>query len=63
LDARISSKVTVDKAIPDRRVMEEYLAVTSSSGVRDALLDAQSVIYDAWERTTVRSRTDSTTLA
>lgn len=48
MDARISSKVTVDKAIPDRRVMEEYLAVTSSSGVRDALLDAQNVIDDAW---------------
>ena len=37
--------------------MEEYLAVTSSSSIRDALLDAQNVIYDAWERTTVRSRT------
>lgn len=50
------SKVTADKAIPDRQAIEEYLANTSSSSVRDALLDGQNVIYDAWERTTVRSR-------
>ncbi len=36
--------------------MESYLATVDSSGRNDALARAQNVIYDAWERTTFRSR-------
>jgi tetratricopeptide (TPR) repeat protein len=43
--------------------MEGYLAAVTRSGAEDALLEAQNVIYDAWEQATARSRTARKALA
>ena len=50
------SKISTAQALPDRRVMEEYLAAITEDGKASALRDAQDIIYDAWERATSRSR-------
>jgi tetratricopeptide (TPR) repeat protein len=43
-------------ALPDRRAMESYLAATAARGRDDAIAKAQDVMYEAWDRTTSRSR-------
>ena len=43
-------------ALPDRRAMESYLATIAGRSRSDAITKAQDVMYDAWERTTSRSR-------
>jgi tetratricopeptide (TPR) repeat protein len=43
-------------ALPDRRAMESYLAAITGRDRNDAIAKAQDVMYDAWERTTSRSR-------
>jgi tetratricopeptide (TPR) repeat protein len=43
-------------ALPDRRAMESYLATIAGRSRNDAIGKAQDVMYDAWERTTSRSR-------
>lgn len=48
----------VAPALPDRRAMERFLAALSGGrgGGDDPTAKAQEVIYEAWERTTSRSR-------
>lgn len=43
-------------ALPDRRAMESYLAAIVGQSRDDALAKAQDIMYDAWDRTTSRSR-------
>src|SRR5271154_7435447 len=43
-------------ALPDRRAMESYLAATPARRRDDAIAKAQDVMYEAWDRTTSRSR-------
>jgi hypothetical protein len=43
-------------ALPDRRAMESYLATVAGGPRDDALASAQNIMYDAWDRTTSRSR-------
>ena len=45
-------------ALPDRRTMERFLAALGGSrgGGNDPTEKAQDLMYDAWERTTARSR-------
>jgi tetratricopeptide (TPR) repeat protein len=42
--------------LPDRRAMESHLAAMADRSRDDAIARAQAVIYEAWERTTSRSR-------
>src|SRR6266540_3256625 len=49
-------KATAVPALPDRRAMERYLAAIAGRNRDDAIAKAQDVMYDAWERTTSRSR-------
>ncbi|HYZ64149.1 MAG TPA: hypothetical protein VE650_17000, partial [Acetobacteraceae bacterium] len=43
-------------ALPDRRVMESYLAAITGAKQDEAIERAQEMIYDAWEQRTSRSR-------
>ena len=43
-------------ALPDRRAMESYLAAIGARSRDDAIAKAQEVMYEAWDRTTSRSR-------
>jgi tetratricopeptide (TPR) repeat protein len=43
-------------AVPDRRAMESYLAAVAARSRADAIAKAQDVMYEAWDRTTSRSR-------
>jgi tetratricopeptide (TPR) repeat protein len=43
-------------ALPDRRAMESYLAAIGARSRDDAIAKAQEVMYEAWERTSSRSR-------
>src|ERR1700676_1758143 len=43
-------------ALPDRRAMESYLAAVAARSRDDAIAKAQDVMYEAWDRTTSRSR-------
>ena len=43
-------------ALPDRRAMERFLAAIGGRGGDDPTEKAQVVMYEAWERTTSRSR-------
>jgi tetratricopeptide (TPR) repeat protein len=52
---RTSTKTSALAALPDRRAMEGFLAIAGNRG-GDATAKAQDVIYDAWERTSSRSR-------
>jgi tetratricopeptide (TPR) repeat protein len=45
-----------DAALPDRRAMESYLAAIARQARNDAIAKAQDIMYDAWERTTSRTR-------
>jgi tetratricopeptide (TPR) repeat protein len=51
-----STKASAAAALPDRRAMESFLAATAGHRGHDATAKAQEVIYEAWERTTSRSR-------
>ena len=53
---RTSTKTGTAAAVPDRRAMESFLAALSGHRGDDATAKAQDVMYDAWERTTSRSR-------
>src|SRR5580658_283393 len=53
---RTSTKTAAAAAVPDRRAMESFLAALSGRRGDDATAKAQDVMYDAWERTTSRSR-------
>jgi tetratricopeptide (TPR) repeat protein len=53
---RTSTKTVAAAAVPDRRAMESFLAALSGHRGDDATAKAQDVMYDAWERTTSRSR-------
>jgi tetratricopeptide (TPR) repeat protein len=49
-------KAPAGSALPDRRVMDSYLAALAGGGRDDAIARAQDVMYDAWDKTTSRSR-------
>jgi tetratricopeptide (TPR) repeat protein len=57
-DAKTSSKPrAVVPALPDRRAMERFLAALGDGrDSDDPTAKAQDVMYEAWERTTTRSR-------
>ena len=43
-------------ALPDRRAMESYLTAIGARSRDDAIAKAQDVMYEAWDRSTSRSR-------
>ena len=51
-----SPKAGAPAALPDRRAMESFLAAIAGHRGDDATAKAQDVMYEAWERTTSRSR-------
>jgi tetratricopeptide (TPR) repeat protein len=51
-----STKTSAAAALPDRRAMESFLAAIAGRRGDDATAKAQDVMYEAWERTTPRSR-------
>jgi hypothetical protein len=53
---RTSTKPSARAALPDRRTMEGFLAGIAGHRGDDATAKAQDVMYEAWERTTSRSR-------
>lgn len=54
--SRTPPRAAAVPALPDRRAMESYLATIAGRSRNDAIAKAQDVMYDAWERTTSRSR-------
>ena len=53
---KTSTKTSAAAALPDRRAMESFLAAIAGRRGDDATAKAQDVMYEAWERTTPRSR-------
>ena len=53
---KASPKASAPAALPDRRAMESFLAALAGNRGDDATARAQDVMYEAWERTTSRSR-------
>jgi tetratricopeptide (TPR) repeat protein len=53
---RTSTKAGATAALPDRRAMEGFLAGIAGHRGNGATAKAQDVMYEAWERTTSRSR-------
>jgi tetratricopeptide (TPR) repeat protein len=53
---RTSTKAGGPAALPDRRAMEIFLAAIAGRRSDGATAKAQDVMYEAWERTTSRSR-------
>lgn len=53
----VSAKPAAVPVTPDRQAIEGFLAAITGGRDDDALSKAQHVMYDAWERTTSRSRT------
>ena len=53
---KTSTKANAPAALPDRRAMESFLAGIAGRRGDDATAKAQDVMYEAWERTTRRSR-------
>ena len=51
-----STKQAAVPVTPDRQAIEGFLAAIAGGIDDDALSKAQDVMYDAWERTTTRSR-------
>ena len=51
-----STKPVAVPVTPDRQAIEAFLAAIAGGRDDDALSKAQDVMYDAWERTTSRSR-------
>ena len=49
-------KASMVPVTPDRQAIEGFLAAITGGSDEDALSKAQEVMYDAWERTTSRSR-------
>jgi tetratricopeptide (TPR) repeat protein len=49
-------KLPAGATLPDRRGMEAFLAAIGGGGHNDALETAQEVMYEAWDKTTSRSR-------
>ena len=47
---------TARGALPDRRAMENYLSAIAGRNRDEAIAKAQDVMYEAWNRTTSRSR-------
>jgi tetratricopeptide (TPR) repeat protein len=54
--SKTPARAAAGPAVPDRRAMESYLAAITGRDRNDAIVKAQDVMYDAWERTTSRSR-------
>ena len=54
--AKTSPKAGAPAALPDRRAMESFLAAIAGHRGDDATAKAQDIMYEAWERTTSRSR-------
>ena len=54
---KTSRKASAPAALPDRRAMESFLAAIAGHRGDEATAKAQDVMYEAWERTTSRSRT------
>jgi len=50
------TKVPANPTLPDRRGMEAFLVATAGGSQADALERAQEVMYEAWDKTTSRSR-------
>jgi tetratricopeptide (TPR) repeat protein len=50
------TKASANPVLPDRRAMEAFLAGIAGPGRDDALERAQEVMYDAWDKTTSKSR-------
>ena len=50
------TKAPANPVLPDRRAMEAFLAGSAGPGRDDALERAQEVMYDAWDKTTSKSR-------
>ena len=53
---KASPKASPIAALPDRRAMESFLTALGARRGDDATAKAQDVMYEAWERTTPRSR-------
>jgi len=53
---KTSTKANAPAALPDRRAMESFLASIAGHRGDDATAKAQDVMYEAWDRTTSRSR-------
>src|SRR6516225_5364595 len=53
---KTSTKTSAAAVLPDRRAMESFLAAITGRRGDDATAKAQDVMYEAWERTTPRSR-------
>jgi hypothetical protein len=53
---KTSTKASAPAALLDRRAMESFLAAIAGRRGDDATAKAQDVMYEAWERTTSRSR-------
>jgi tetratricopeptide (TPR) repeat protein len=53
---KTSTKTSTAAALPNRRTMESFLAAIAGRRGGDAAAKAQEVMYEAWERTTPRSR-------
>ena len=53
---KTSRKASAPAALPDRRAMESFLAAIAGRRGDDATAKAHDVMYEAWERTTSRSR-------
>src|SRR5205823_1435905 len=54
--SKTSTKTSAAAALPDRRAMESFLVALGGRRGDDATVKAQDVMYEAWERTTPRSR-------
>ena len=52
----VSTKSSAGPGTPDRQTIEGLLAAFTGGRDNDALSEAQEVMYDAWARTTSRSR-------
>ena len=48
--------VVAGTALPDRRAMESFLTTIGARSRDDAIAKAQDVMYEAWDRSTPRSR-------
>jgi len=56
LPSAAGMKAPANPALPDRGTMKAYLAAIAGGGRDDAVARAQEVMYDAWDKTTSRSR-------
>jgi hypothetical protein len=54
--SKTAPKTSAAAVLPDRRAMESFLTAIAGRRGDDATAKAQDVMYEAWERTTPRSR-------